>query len=101
MSGTDFATNPPWWARMVVGILGTAIVIAPPFAARFSTTNLEEPNEITAFIIGTGVVYGLAGLLSVFLTTIMKEDNILKCLFTSLGIPGIAVSLSVGAQLIQ
>lgn len=98
----DLAKDPPWWLRFIVGMLGSTLMIAPPFALKLINVNDNAPpQELWAFIIGTGVVLGVAWLISVMMTGFTREDHIWKCFMTSLGIPGIAISLTVGSQLIN
>ncbi len=97
----DLARNPPRWLRFIVGSLGSSVVVGPPFAVRLSAANLETANEVSVFASGTGVVIGGAWLLSIILTTVIKEDHILKCFLTSIGVPGLVVALTLGTQIIE
>ena len=101
MSGIDLAKHPPWWLRLTVGVLGSSLVTAPPFAVRFLAVNFDATDAVRNFVIGTGIVFGCAWAVSVLLTTVMQEDHILKCFLTSIGIPGFAVSMTIGTQAFQ
>ena len=77
------------------------MTVGPPVAVRLSAASLETANEVSVFVIGTGVVFGGIWLFSIILTTVIKEDHILKCFLTSIGIPGLVVALTVGTQIIE
>ena len=90
--------NPGFFARLVVGILGSSVVVTAPVINWINSVQDENAKNVA---IGFLFVLGFAWCLSVFLTSYMKEDHILKCLFTSLGLPGIIISLSLFTQAIQ
>ncbi len=88
-------------ARLFVGLVGSTVVVAPPLGQRLVSSFGAPPAEAVAFDVGTAVTIIGAWVLSVFLTAYMKEDHIMKCVLTSLGIPGLVVSLTIGFQVIQ
>ena len=93
--------NPGLGARLVVGLIGATIVVASPLGVRIAASVYGLPQEAQAFEIGTFVTLIGAWAMAVFLTAYMEEDHILKSLLTSLGIPGVVVSLSIGFQAIR
>lgn len=94
---------PGLWARLFVGVVGASVTVSGPIWTWVSTTILTDGPLEGAQPVVTGIIFGLAfaWLLSVFLTAYIKEDHILKCLLTSIGLPGIVVSMAVGFQSIQ
>jgi hypothetical protein len=62
---------------------------------------MSEVPGAWLFELGAIVPLGFAFFLSVVITTCMEEDHIMKCVLTSIGIPGFAVSLVTMAQLPQ
>ena len=93
-------TNPGPLARFGVGFFGASVVTAPPLGQRIQASFFTVPEAET---FDSGIFFALvsAWALSVFLTAYMEEDHILKSLLTSLGIPGVVVSLSIGFQAIR
>ncbi len=96
-------TNPPPWQRAVVGFLGASAVVAGPIWSRIAQSIQTSIPEESVQPVGTGMVIALAftWALAIFLTTVMREDHIIKCLLTSLGLPGLVVAAAVGFQSVQ
>ena len=101
MSETNGYPGPA--ARTFVGFTGSTLSVAPPIWTWFYVGFLNGPvrEGAQAVTTGTVIVLGMAWLISFFLTAYMKEDHILKCVLTSIGLPGVVVSLALGLQSIN
>jgi len=97
---TKTVTIVPAWQRLVVGLIGASIVVAPPLWARLVTSHTEALPFLVV-LKGVDVALLIAWLGSVFMAWVIEEDEVYKPLMTSLGIPGLLVSAGVGLQSIS
>ena len=85
--------------RLWVGLLGSGLSVAAPITNRIVSGVMSEVPGAWVFELGTIVPLSFAFALSVVITTWIEEDHIMKCVLTSIGIPGFAVSLVTIAQI--
>lgn len=88
------------WKRLVVGVIGASITVAPPLWTRWVTSQTEAV-PLLSVLKGLDIALMIAWVGSVFLAWVIEEDEIYKPLMTSLGIPGLLVSAAVGLQSIS
>jgi len=96
--------HPGWLTRLVVGAIGSAVPLVGPLVVKYGV--FEAPTSEVSAAAHAGALAALimiilAWSLSVFVTTYITEDHILKTVLGSLGIPGVVVSGAVGLQVIQ
>ena len=98
--------HPPWWQRLIVGIVGATVVVAVPAGVRINavfigSASADIPAPIEPFVIATLIAFVCAWLLGIALTTFVEEEHILKCFLTSLGVPAIALAIALGVQSVE
>ena len=87
------------WERFIIGVFGASLVTAAPMLNYIYAPPLEQARDISTEASGGAFVTLLiAWATSIYLTTRMKDDNLLRCFFTSVGLPAILVA---AAQLSQ
>lgn len=84
--------------RFIIGVLGTLIIIGPPILSKVfaedGATKAGEPVNT-----GMLIVLVIAGVLSVYLNYREPHVSRLSCLFSSMGLPAVIVSVAVGSQI--
>jgi len=89
----------PVWRRIIASGFGALMVTAGPIAARVQAG--AGIQEVQAVIFGAGLLFVLAGVGGVTMASMMDEDHLYKYFFTGTEFPGIALAISLAAQLLH
>ena len=87
--------SPPWYLRGVVGSLSATLVVGPPvwnwYKWELTGVPIEGIQNVPTI---TVIMLGVSWLLATILTGYMREDHVLKCVLSGVGLPGIVVAIA-------
>lgn len=99
--------HPPWWQRLIIGIVGATVVVAVPAGVRVNAIFVGSASAegllplVEPYVIGTLIAFVCAWLLGIALTTFVEEEHVLKCFLTSIGVPAVALAIALGVQSVE
>lgn len=98
---------PPWWQRLIVGVVGATAVVAVPAGVRVNAMFMGlapaggVAPQIELYSIASLIAFVSAWLLGIVITAFVEEEHILKCFLTSVGVPAIALAIALGVQNVE
>lgn len=97
MGAVVSTTAPTPGERFWIGVGGATLAVVIPFTNGI-TAMMSQEEVARAFSIGVLAAFAAAWFLGVLLTWRIPEDNHLKCLLTSVGVPGLMASFATATQ---